>query len=371
MAEDDADRPGLLTKRMLVTLSHAIEQAALAPGGDGPVVVLALFQRVTYFDREREAYRRLADHADVVVVGFADDFHPELPGRAHPVLLELDEPLAREWSIVVVTRETGAYLVAHDEERVSPGERTLEAGRLFSGRWGFRRDRAVEEARRLRRQLDSRLPPGALMIIDEVLGEPGEPAVDFAGQRNEASLRLLTGEMDRARRRSLVLQERLDRFTPSGDRDPASRLHTDAYLRRWVGATRSSATGPLPLALVLVVLDELRDAEARYGSRAARQALTGVATAIAGRLGPGDRAVRLGDDEFLLVAPGATLSQASVVGQQVSADIAELGDGYPFLPLAPIVAVAVSRERPLPVRQLRRGVEWARSAGVQVAALPS
>lgn len=45
-----------MAKRTLVTLSHAIETAAAEPAGDGSLVVIALFQRLPYFDREREMY---------------------------------------------------------------------------------------------------------------------------------------------------------------------------------------------------------------------------------------------------------------------------------------------------------------------------
>lgn len=153
MAVEVTSAAGPMLKKTLVTLSHAIEQAALGPAVDGPVVVIALFQRLPFFDRERETYSRLAAHADVVVVGFVDDFRPALSGRIHPVLLDLDEPLAREWTVVVATPQMGAYLVAYDEETVAAGERTLENGRLFGGRWGFGRAGAHAEVRRLGAQL--------------------------------------------------------------------------------------------------------------------------------------------------------------------------------------------------------------------------
>jgi hypothetical protein len=83
-----------LTKSTLVTVSHAIEQAALAVAEDGPMVVIALFQRLPYFEREREVYERIAKLAAVTVIGVVADRPPELPEGPYPVLLDESEPLA-------------------------------------------------------------------------------------------------------------------------------------------------------------------------------------------------------------------------------------------------------------------------------------
>ena len=131
---------GLLTKQTLVAVSHAIEQAGLAPAMDGPMVFVALFQRLDYFRREWEVYRQLAQRAAVTVVGFVEDFRPEVPDGVLPVVLRDEEPLSREWSAMLLTPRAGASLVAIDQEQVAPGTRTLESGRLFDGRWNFRRE---------------------------------------------------------------------------------------------------------------------------------------------------------------------------------------------------------------------------------------
>ena len=364
-------QPTLMTKRTLVTLSHAIEQAALRSADDGPLVIVSLFQRLPYFDREREVYRTLAARADVLVVGFVDDFRPDLAGLAHPVLLDLAEPLAREWSVVMVTPRSGAFLVAHDNESVSPGELTLEAGRLFSTRWGFHRDAAREELRRLRQQLTTRLPPGALTVMDRVVESAGGPEVepDAAGQRLEASARMLVEQLESARRYSASLKDRLDSLTVTADRDPVSGLHTPSFLRRWVGSTRTTTSGPLPLALTLVSVDGLGHIQHR-GARGAMEGVSAVAGALTRWLGPADRAIRLDEEDFLIVAPGADLDRACVVAQQLSADLDGFRLYYPFLPVAPVLATMVTRERPLPLERLRDGVQWARERQFPVVALP-
>src|SRR5689334_16051180 len=137
----DADpRAGVLSKRALVTASHAVERAALAEGAGADTVVFALFQRLPYFDRERVLYAKIARRAAVTVVGMVDSGLPDLPHGVTPVLLRPDEPMAREWSVAVLSPTFGASVVAQDLDEVDPQAATVERARLFSGRWGLRRD---------------------------------------------------------------------------------------------------------------------------------------------------------------------------------------------------------------------------------------
>lgn len=370
MATADMSTARPMVKRTLVTLSHAIEQAGLAPAEDGPVVVVALFQRLPYFDRERDLYARLAERADVVVVGFVDDFRPQLPGRIHPVLLDLDEELAREWTVVVATPRMGAFLVAVDEESVAPGERTLEAGRLFDARWGFSVAGAHAELRRLRDRLATRVPPGALATIDQVLGGAGAPGASTAEDRADPAVRLLVRELEHARRTGVELRTRLDAVTLSGDRDLASQFYTPAFLQRWVGTDRTSTAGPLPLALLLIRVPQLAGIQ-RYGTRAEREIITGVAEPLTRRLRPVDRAVRLAEDEFLLAVPGIGEDEAVQLITGITADVARLDQVYPFLPMDTVSAVTVTRRRPLPLDELRDTVGWAASRQIPLALLPA
>src|SRR3954447_17025974 len=114
----EAPRAGVLTKRALVIASHAVEQAALADGGLADAVVIAMFQRLPYFEREYEVYARIARRAAVTVVGMVATTRPDLPPGTIPVLLDPAEELAREWSVAVLPPTFGATVVAHDLDRV-------------------------------------------------------------------------------------------------------------------------------------------------------------------------------------------------------------------------------------------------------------
>ena len=345
-----------MTKHTLVTLSHAIEHTALAPPHDEPMVVLALFQRMPYFGREMEVYRRLGRRPATVVVGLVEDYRPPMPPAVEPVLLRDGEPLSREWAVVVLTPTSGAHLTAVDLEDVAPWEASLEAGRLFDGRWGFRRDDAAAELRRYRTALADRLDPRTAAAVDRLLTlvDYTSPSIDEG--RAEASLRLMSHELETARRRNVALRREID-DAAGLDRDPVTQLHTERHLRRWTLQQGVTARGVLPLGMVLVRIRNLADLRDRWGVRAADFTVRELVPALTGSLRPADRAFRLGYEDFLLVLAGGTERDADEHAHRVLAAADGVGGHYPFVPLETAVAVTVSRERPVPLKELRAALD--------------
>ncbi|MBQ1043109.1 histidine kinase [Micromonospora sp. C72] len=345
--------PEQFTKRSLVAVSHAIERAALAEAEDGPLVVFALFQRLPYFDREREVYRRIAGRAAATVVAMVGGPPPDLPERTYGVTLDEAEELAHEWSVVVLSPRFGATLVAHDRAEVVPAP-TLESGRLFDGRWGFRRDEALHEAIRLREQLAERLPAEARTALDEAIARvrdipagPGEP-------RAEAALRLLA--------------RRADRVTPPAQ--PAEAFLDQPGLHRWIGVDGVTASGTLPVALVGLRVDEPPGSPERFGRRNGAREGHAVLAAVTGALRPVDRALRVADNEYQLLLPGLDEPAALEVVRRLHDAIGGLARTYPFLQYTMHAAVGVTTRRPLPTADLRAAVDWAARKGLPVAGLP-
>ncbi|MFC5944786.1 DICT sensory domain-containing protein [Micromonospora harpali] len=357
--------PELLTKRSLVAVSHAIESAALATAEDGPLVVIALFQRMPYFDRERAVYERIAATAAATVVGVVGQRPEALPAGACGVALDETEDLAREWSVVALTPRFGAALVAHDRAEVEQAT-TLESGRLFDGRWGFRRDEALHEVVRLRDRLADRLPGAVRLAVEETLARVRDLPATPGEARGEAALRLMFSRAERAARA----------HRPGGrDRGTGTALAESAPLldepgmRRWAGADGVTASGTLPVALVGVRVDEPAGAPERFGRRSAAREAQAVIGAVTAPLRPVDRAVRLSDQEYLLILPALTEEQAVAVAGQVHEAVAGLARSYPFVAFAVHAAVTVTSRRPLPVGDVRHAVGWAAREGVPVARL--
>ncbi|KIR62264.1 histidine kinase [Micromonospora haikouensis] len=356
--------PELLTKRSLVAVSHAIESAALATAEDGPLVVIALFQRMPYFDRERAVYERIAATAAATVVGVVGQRPEALPAGACGVALDETEDLAREWSVVALTPRFGAALVAHDRAEVEQAT-TLESGRLFDGRWGFRRDEALHEVVRLRDRLADRLPGAVRLAVEETLARVRDLPATPGEARGEAALRLMFSRAERAARAHRPGGRDRGTGTPL---EPAPLLD-EPGMRRWAGADGVTASGTLPVALVGVRVDEPAGAPERFGRRSAAREAQAVIGAVTAPLRPVDRAVRLSDQEYLLILPALTEEQAVAVAGQVHEAVAGLARSYPFVAFAVHAAVTVTSRRPLPVGDVRHAVGWAAREGVPVARL--
>lgn len=99
---------------------------------------------------------------------------------------------------MTVTAGPGRSSPRSTREEVVAGE----AGRFFDGRWGFRRDDAVEELRRYRQALASRLDPGAAAALDQVLQLAAAQPAAVAETRAEAGLRRSTRRCGWGRRSS-------------------------------------------------------------------------------------------------------------------------------------------------------------------------
>lgn len=356
-------RPERVPKRLLVALSHSLERAVMSGPVEPPTVVVALFQRLPFFDREREVYERMAAAGIEVVVAFTADGAHEAPRGVHTVLLHPDEPLTDEWSVVAVGPRAGAFLVATDQHHFDPKEREPEASRQFAGRWGYSRAQACAELARLRFALGDRLPPALRRTLDLLLAHAmpagGDPA-SSAGTPGEtwatASLYhmlddlLTTGAGNRELREQLSDAQAAAAARTAASVDPESGLTAPDFLDRW--ATPTDAT-TLPIGLALFDVGELDTDAVRADPRASYHAAHHVAAALTQPLGPVDAAVRLSAREFLVVVPGASDRHLAAVCDQIGEQLELASHGYPDISLRARTATIVTGTRPLPVRDLQ------------------
>ena len=334
----------VLGKRVLVEISHTIERFALAAPPDEPLVVIALFQKLSYFSRETAVYREIASRGALTVVGVAEEVPPALPPGVRHALIDARDPLAREWSVTVLGPRGGATLVAVDLETVGPDAGSLEDGRLFHGRWSFRRRDAYQEVLRLRTALQ--FPPQLDAHVDaHVRGVLAEPEPEDQGWR-EAPLRFVTDRIEEVLRERTALTAARD---DAQERDPRSGLYNERFLARW---TAGLGTGTLPVGLALIRVSGVAEVRERYGLRAELAALRGVARTLQHGFNEGDRAVRLSRDDFLAVLPGRTLDDVRAFCDEVLVGLGRLDTTYPFVNLPATATATVTRNRPLPVDRL-------------------
>ncbi|MEQ3552022.1 DICT sensory domain-containing protein [Pseudonocardia nematodicida] len=356
-------RPEPASKRLLVHLSHSIERAVMSAQRDDPTVVVALFQRLAFFDREREVYARMAEAGIHVVVGFVDGLAHDVPEGIHLVTLRPDEPLADEWTVVAVGPRAGAFLVATDQHARDPRESAIEAGRVFLGRWGYSQAQAGSELARLRFALGDRLDESLRRTVDDLLASSmpsgGAPAAS-AGTPGEAwataSLNHMIDRMLSARagtrelRAQLADAQQAAAARAAAEIDPVSGLPTGEVLQRWTGPA-----GPetLPVGVLLVDVPGMVGDQVGGDDRTAYFAAHQIAAALTQPLGPVDAAVRLSEREFAVVVPGSSLRHLAALADRVGEQLELASQGYPGVPLRGRVAAMVTRTRPLPVADLR------------------
>ncbi|SED29226.1 MerR HTH family regulatory protein [Nocardioides exalbidus] len=119
-------RPQLLSRRTLVSMSHAIEDECCARAADP--VLFGGFQRETFLRPSYARWRELARTARLTTVFV--DLHGEAP--ADEVLVEIplphESPLQREWFVVCDAADLPACLVAVERPgQPADGERVFEA----------------------------------------------------------------------------------------------------------------------------------------------------------------------------------------------------------------------------------------------------
>ena len=343
----------LFGKKALVEISHAIERFALAAEPGTPLVVIAMFQKLSYFAREVEVYREIAARRAITLVGLAEDYPPELPPGVRHTLLDATHPLAREWSVTVLGRGGGATLVAIDQESLDPAAHTIEEGRRFRGKWSFRRADAYAQVVRLRSQL--RMSADSAAQIDAVLRDVLEHPEPMRQDWWEVPLRFLGDRMDgMIRERGAAVAELEALRDNTAERDPRTGLYTAAFLERW---TRGLGSGTLPIGLVLLRVFGAAQLRAQYGVRAELTVLQGLRESIGALLRTTDRMVRLGREDFLLVLPSWASQEVLGLADEVCLRVSALDQLYPFVALPAVAAATVTRERPLPVQRLVHEVQ--------------
>lgn len=130
-----------------------------------------------------------------------------------------------------------------------------------------------------------------------------------ANEHLEESVRVRTAELEEANRRLAALS------TTDGLTGLANRRHFDAV---WQAEWQRAARGGLPLALVLIDVDQFKSYNDHYGHQAGDDCLRRVAAIMAREARrSGELVARYGGEEFVLVLPGAGTDEARTVAERL------------------------------------------------------
>src|SRR3954470_16597499 len=174
--------PQLLPKRVLVHLSHAIEdeccQRAQRP------LLFGCFQRERFYRAEEARWREMARTAERALV-FADFSRLQRPpGAPIEVPIGAADALAREWAIVCDAPGAAACLVGWEPPAAPGGERRFETI------WTV--DRAVvREAARVCCELAERVEPDIVDGLRDRLADTPAPAADEVRAAVELTTRMV------------------------------------------------------------------------------------------------------------------------------------------------------------------------------------
>jgi len=161
--------PGVLTKRTMLYMSHAIEDEFCARAE--PAALFASFQREQFYRSSERRWRDLARTAEFAVV-FAD-FDRKRKPRGAPAELPLagSDPASREWAIVCDGDGYAACLAGWE----LPGQEDLpDMQRRFEALWTIEAE-VVRDASAVALELTSRSAPELASAAPERLRRPPAP----------------------------------------------------------------------------------------------------------------------------------------------------------------------------------------------------
>ncbi len=173
-------QPVVVSKRALLQITHAIEDEYCARASSG--MLIASFQRAHFFRQSERRWRELARTAEVACA-LADFDELRVSDADPPIPIEVpvdrDNPLAREWALVVDAPDARACMAAW-EQPVNAELPDLE--RRFELIWSFEPE-VVRTARTIACGLIAELQPELVPRLPAAPDEPvpvSQPELRFA-----------------------------------------------------------------------------------------------------------------------------------------------------------------------------------------------
>ena len=181
--------------------------------------------------------------------------------------------------------------------------------------------------------IDSRVPSAQVTASEEttVLIIEQEVLWRMVSVSHEIARNLLYIMSERVRYSNLVIADSLEmqrKYQRFATTDALTGLHNRGWLDdSFERELRRSERDQLPLALIMMDVDNFKSFNDVYGHLAGDQVLVKVANAVRSPLRPNDLVARFGGEEFAVLLPETTLENARIIAQRLCDHVSDAEPG--------------------------------------------
>jgi diguanylate cyclase (GGDEF)-like protein len=181
--------------------------------------------------------------------------------------------------------------------------------------------------------IDSRAPSAQVRVCEDarVLAVSQDILWRMVSVSHEIARNLLYIMAERVRYSNLVIADSLEmqrKYEYFATMDALTNLHNrgwldDAFNRE----INRSERDQLPLALIMMDVDNFKQYNDNYGHRAGDRVLVTVAEAIRSPLRPNDLVARFGGEEFAVLLPETTIDNAKIIAERLRENVSKSSPG--------------------------------------------
>jgi len=181
--------------------------------------------------------------------------------------------------------------------------------------------------------IDSRVPSAQVSASEEtdVLVIEQDTLWRMVSVSHEIARNLLYIMSERVRYSNLVIADSLEmqrKYQRYASTDALTGLHNRGWLDdAFDREIKRSQRDELPLALIMIDVDDFKNYNDVYGHLAGDQVLIMVAAAIRAPLRPNDLVARFGGEEFAVLLPETTVDNAKIIAERLRAHVSGADPG--------------------------------------------
>jgi len=181
--------------------------------------------------------------------------------------------------------------------------------------------------------IDSRVPSAQVSASEKtsVLVIEQETLWRMVSVSHEIARNLLYIMSERLRYSNLVIADSLEmqrKYQLYASTDALTGLHNRGWLDdAFDREIKRSERDELPLALLMIDVDDFKNYNDEYGHLAGDKVLMAVADAIRSPLRPNDLVARFGGEEFAVLLPETTVKNAQIIAERLRKHVSEANPG--------------------------------------------